>query len=407
MFRRFIPLLAAGLLAGPTAAHQYELGSLVIGHPWSRPTPAGAPMGVAYLSITNQGTEPDALIGASSPASSGVQFHQTTISEGMARMRPLGEIEIEPGATVKIEPGSFHLMLVALKAPLAAGKSVPLTLQFLRAGSITVELSIEARDAPPAAETAMSQSLGVVTVVARRPSSLPTQIPTTIEGVSGETVARTVNATDSEDALKYFPSLNVRKRYIGDFDHAVLASRASGTQNSARSLVYADGILLSNLLGNGAAFTPRWGLVTPEEIERVDVLYGPFSAAYPGNSVGAVVDYVTRMPDALELHAALSTFVEDFDVYETTTPSAAGRPAPRTATRAEIPPGGSTSTGWTATATHRLRHPAVLGRRARQRRHSGQRRAAGPQSTQPGLVVVRRDQPHRDRAGSRQAQVRA
>ena len=183
--------------------------------------------------------------------------------------------------------------------------------------AITVELSIEARDAPPAAETAMSQSLGVVTVVARRPSSLPTQIPTTIEGVSGETVARTVNATDSEDALKYFPSLNVRKRYIGDFDHAVLASRASGTQNSARSLVYADGILLSNLLGNGATFTPRWGLVTPEEIERVDVLYGPFSAAYPGNSVGAVVDYVTRMPEQLELHAALSTFGEDFDVYET------------------------------------------------------------------------------------------
>jgi iron complex outermembrane receptor protein len=317
MFRRFIPLLAAGLLGGPAAAHQYELGSLVIGHPWSRPTPAGVPMGVAYLSITNHGTERDALIGASSPASSGVQFHQTTISEGMARMRPLGEIEIEPGATVKIEPGGFHLMLVALKAPLAAGKSVPLTLQFMRAGSITVELSIEARDAPPAAETAMSQSLGVVTVVARRPSSLPTQIPTTIEGVSGETVARTVNATDSEDALKYFPSLNVRKRYIGDFDHAVLASRASGTQNSARSLVYADGILLSNLLGNGASFTPRWGLVTPEEIERVDVLYGPFSAAYPGNSVGAVVDYVTRMPDDLEIHAALSTFVEDFDVYET------------------------------------------------------------------------------------------
>ena len=95
----------------------------------------------------------------------------------------------------------------------------------------------------------------------------------------------------------------MRKRYIGDYDHAVLASRASGTGNSARSLVYADGILLSNLLGNGATFTPRWGLVTPEEIERVDVLYGPFSAAYPGNSVGAVVDYVTRMPDAFEAHA--------------------------------------------------------------------------------------------------------
>ena len=142
-----------------------------------------------------------------------------------------------------------------------------------------------------------SRELGTVTVIGRRPTSLPTQIPTTIEGISGAEIAVTINATDAEDALKYFPSLLVRKRYIGDYDHAVLASRASGTGNSARSLVYADGILISNLLGNGATFTPRWGLVTPEEIERVDVLYGPFSAAYPGNSVGAVVDYVTRMPD--------------------------------------------------------------------------------------------------------------
>lgn len=57
--------------------------------------------------------------------------------------------------------------------------------------------------------------------------------------------------------MKYLPSLLVRKRYIGEYKHAVLSTRASGTGNSASSLVYADGVLLSNLLGNGAAFTPR------------------------------------------------------------------------------------------------------------------------------------------------------
>ncbi|GAB1594447.1 TonB-dependent receptor [Lysobacter claricitrinus] len=150
-----------------------------------------------------------------------------------------------------------------------------------------------------------------------QPTSLPTRLPTTMEGVTGEQVMRTINATDAEDALKYLPSLLVRKRYIGDYDHAVLATRASGTNNSARSLVYADGILLSNLLGNGATFTPRWGLVNPEEIERVDVLYGPFSAAYSGNSVGAVVDYVTRMPQRFEAHARVGYSVERFHVYGT------------------------------------------------------------------------------------------
>jgi iron complex outermembrane recepter protein len=155
-----------------------------------------------------------------------------------------------------------------------------------------------AADAAPASDAA-TKSLGVVTVNSGQPTSLPTQIPTTMEGITREQIEQTINATDSEDALKYLPSLLVRKRYIGDYNHAILSSRASGTGNSARSAVYADGILLSNYLGNGVgglSFPPRWGLVTPEEIERVDVMYGPFSAAYPGNSVGAVVDYVTRMP---------------------------------------------------------------------------------------------------------------
>jgi len=162
------------------------------------------------------------------------------------------------------------------------------------------------------------KTLGVVTVNGGQPTSLPTQIPTTMEGITREQIERGINATDSEDALKYFPSLLVRKRYIGDYNHAILSSRASGTGNSARSAVYADGILLSNFLGNGVgglSFPPRWGLVTPEEIERVDVMYGPFSAAYPGNSVGAVVDYVTRMPTKFEAHAKVGYTSQPSSLY--------------------------------------------------------------------------------------------
>ena len=163
-----------------------------------------------------------------------------------------------------------------------------------------------------------TKNLGVVTVTGSgQPTSLPTQIPTTMEGVTGKQIEQSINATDSEDAIRYFPSLLVRKRYIGDYNHAVLSSRASGTGNSARSAVYADGILLSNYLGNGATFAPRWGLVTPEEIERVDVMYGPFSAAYPGNSVGAVVDYVTRMPKKLEAHVKAGYVSQPFSLYNT------------------------------------------------------------------------------------------
>ena len=169
----------------------------------------------------------------------------------------------------------------------------------------------------PLAAMAQEKSLGVVTVTSGQPTSLPTQIPTTMEGITKEQIEKSINATDSEDALRYFPSLLVRKRYIGDYNHAVLSSRASGTGNSARSAVYADGILLSNYLGNGATYAPRWGMVTPEEIERVDVMYGPFSAAYPGNSVGAIVDYVTRMPQTFQAHVQLGGSVQDFNTYQT------------------------------------------------------------------------------------------
>lgn len=162
--------------------------------------------------------------------------------------------------------------------------------------------------------------LGVVTVSGGQPTSLPTQIPATFESITRQQIEQSINATDGEDALKYFPSLLVRKRYAGDYNHAILSSRASGTGNSARTAVYADGMLLSNFLGNGVGglgFPPRWGLVTSEEIERVVVMYGPFSAAYAGNSVGAVVDYVTRMPKAFEAHVRAGYGHQPFHLYQT------------------------------------------------------------------------------------------
>ena len=184
-----------------------------------------------------------------------------------------------------------------------------------------IALAATASCAAAAADDTPVKSLGVVTITATgQPTTLPTQIPTTTETVTREQIERTVNATDSEDALKYLPSLLVRKRYIGDYNHAILSSRASGTGNSARSAVYADGILLSNYLGNGVgglSFPPRWGMVSPEGIGRVGVMYGPFSAAYPGNSVGAVVVFTTRMPKAFEAHAKIGYTSQPFELYNT------------------------------------------------------------------------------------------
>jgi copper(I)-binding protein len=147
MLRHLFMLLAVGVLAAVAHAHQYSVGNLVIGHPWSRPTISGMPTGVAYLSITNNGPQQDTLIGASTPAAARVEFHRTSLEAGMARMRPAGALVVAPNATVTAEPGGLHLMLVDLKSPLVAGTSIPLVLQFKSAGPITVQLKVEPQGA--------------------------------------------------------------------------------------------------------------------------------------------------------------------------------------------------------------------------------------------------------------------
>jgi periplasmic copper chaperone A len=144
MLRFVLVFLAASIVPAAAHAQQFSAGTLVIGNPWSRPTFEGMPVGVAYLTITNRGDKPDTLIAARSPAAARVEFHRTTIEDGMAKMRAERSVTVAPGSTVRAEPGGLHLMLVDLKAPLVAGTTVPLVLTFEHAGEVTVSLNVTA-----------------------------------------------------------------------------------------------------------------------------------------------------------------------------------------------------------------------------------------------------------------------
>ncbi|HWA08756.1 MAG TPA: TonB-dependent receptor [Opitutaceae bacterium] len=127
----------------------------------------------------------------------------------------------------------------------------------------------------------------------------------------------TVNLVDTEDAVKYLPSVFLRKRNYGD-TQAVMATRTWGVSSSARSLVFADGVPLSALIANNNNIgAPRWGLVAPAEIERIDLMYGPFSAAYAGNSIGAVMEITTRLPERAEGSLSQTLAWQDFSLYGT------------------------------------------------------------------------------------------
>lgn len=137
-----LALALAGILAAHTA-HAAQLGSLSIDHAVASPSAPGQPNGAAYLTIGNGGSEADRLVSLTSPAAEAVEIHEMSDEGGRMSMRKLDAVDIAPGATVTFQQGGIHVMLIGLKEPLAAGASVPLTLNFEKAGSLTIELSVE------------------------------------------------------------------------------------------------------------------------------------------------------------------------------------------------------------------------------------------------------------------------
>ncbi|MDB4873866.1 MAG: TonB-dependent receptor [Gemmatimonadetes bacterium] len=135
--------------------------------------------------------------------------------------------------------------------------------------------------------------------------------------ITSQRVEETVNIIDAEDAVKYLPSVFLRKRNNGD-TQATLETRVWGVSSSARSLIFADGVPITALVANNNTIGgPRWGLVSPSEIARIDMMYGPFSAAYAGNSMGAVMEITTRLPEKLEGSIGQTQAVQNFDLYGT------------------------------------------------------------------------------------------
>jgi hypothetical protein len=136
--------LAMALFAGPVRAEDIKAGDLVISQAWSRATPNGAKIGGGYLTIENKGTTPDKLIGGSGDIAGKVEVHEMSMNNGVMTMRPLDKgLVIEPGKTVKLAPGGYHLMMFDLKGPLKQGDKVPVTLVFEKAGKVNVSLDVQ------------------------------------------------------------------------------------------------------------------------------------------------------------------------------------------------------------------------------------------------------------------------
>jgi copper(I)-binding protein len=132
------------ILAAPLRADEVKAGDLVITQAWARATPGGARVGGAYVTIENKGNSPDRLIDGSADIAGKVEVHEMATVNGVMKMRPLEKgLTIDPGKTVKLAPGGYHLMMLNLKGQLKQGEKVPVTLDFEKAGKVNVTFDVQ------------------------------------------------------------------------------------------------------------------------------------------------------------------------------------------------------------------------------------------------------------------------
>ena len=143
--------LAAALAAAPAV-----LAQVAVSDPWVRGTVAGQKATGAFMQLNADSDV--SLVGASSPVAGIVEIHEMKMDAGVMRMSAIPALPLPAGKAVELKPGGYHVMLMALKAPLKEGDTVPVTLTFKdkdgKASTTLVNAPVKALTATPAAAPA-------------------------------------------------------------------------------------------------------------------------------------------------------------------------------------------------------------------------------------------------------------
>lgn len=144
------PVQAVTMVAANTSAQHsgdaapVKVGDLEITGAWARAMLPGQPIGGAYLTIANTGNAADKLVGVSSPDAAKVEVHTMSMKDNVMVMRPVeGGLEIPAGQTVELKPGGYHMMFMGVKEAFTEGASVPVTLEFEKAGKVELKLPVK------------------------------------------------------------------------------------------------------------------------------------------------------------------------------------------------------------------------------------------------------------------------
>lgn len=144
--RLLVLLFASASLQQALAASPEPVaaGDLEISGYWAKAMLPNQPTGGGYLTLTNKGGEPDRLISVSTGAAGMVEIHTMEMADDVMTMRPIdGQLEIPAGGSVELKPGGMHLMFMHVHEPFKEGTTVPVTLEFEKAGKVEIALPVK------------------------------------------------------------------------------------------------------------------------------------------------------------------------------------------------------------------------------------------------------------------------
>ena len=140
----------AALFVDPSVSYGAD-SSIQAADAWARQAPmmpamghmhGGTGAGAVYVTLRNTGAAPDALVGAASEAAEVVELHETIRDGEVMRMRPVAKLPLPAGATLAMQPGALHIMLINLKRDLTPGERVHVTLSFERGAPVSLEAPV-------------------------------------------------------------------------------------------------------------------------------------------------------------------------------------------------------------------------------------------------------------------------
>jgi periplasmic copper chaperone A len=149
--KRLTMLIASAAFLAAAAAGASAAPNVSVTGAWSRPAVDTA---VVYGVVHNQGAGPLVVVGVSSPVARNAELHESMTMgagkmDGAAMsamgMQPVGRLVIRPHGTLTLKPGGYHVMLLGLRDPLAAGRRFPVTLRFAGGESATFSVPVEVR----------------------------------------------------------------------------------------------------------------------------------------------------------------------------------------------------------------------------------------------------------------------